>query len=74
MNDNEDIYSGTHWLRQESMYHIKDGLDYVKPICVTTITKYEEYKLTDKSIVESKLNVLHVIIWDTEKREIWKRV
>ena len=41
------------------MYHIKDGLDYVKPICVTTITKYEEYKLTDKIIVESKLNVLH---------------
>ena len=33
MNNNEDLDSGTHRWHQESMYNIKDGLEYVKIIC-----------------------------------------
>ena len=32
MNDNEDLDSGTHRLRQESVYHITDGLEHDKVI------------------------------------------
>ena len=59
MDDNEDLDSYTHRLRQESMYHIKDGLEYVTIIFGSTIVKYEEDKIIDKLTLDSKLIVSH---------------
>ena len=65
MNDYEDLDSGTHRLRQESMYHIKDGLLYVKNVFGPKRIKYKEYKIIDNIILDSKLNEIHDIYAET---------
>ena len=59
MDDNKYLDTYTHRLLQESMYYTTDGLEYVKRISGSNRMNYKEDQITDESLLDSKLNILH---------------
>ena len=75
MDDNKYLDTYTHRLLQESMYYTTDGLEYVKRISGSNRMNYKEDQITDESLLDSKLNILHARNVETSKllNEIQKK-